>query len=172
MIMVGVGVDPGLARTGYGVIRANGSSVEFRDCGCIETPGSSNVGARLRELYTRFTQLLQAYRPDYLAIEKLFFCKNVSSAIEVAQARGVVLLAAAIEGVPVIELGPRQAKQIVTGYGSADKKQVQKMVAMVLGLNQVPQPDDSADALALALAGAVLRQNQATFPLQDGSDPD
>lgn len=168
--MVGVGIDPGLARTGYGVIRAQGGSVEFLDCGCIQTLGSSGAGVRLRQLYERLRELVGRYRPDFIALERLFFCKNVTSAIEVAQARGVVLLVAAMEGVPVIELGPRQAKQIVTGYGSADKKQVQKMVAMMLGLSQVPQPDDSADALALALAGAVLQHSQTNLQLHNGSD--
>ncbi len=122
--------------------------------GVIETPSSMTMSARLVILFDAVSELMARYQPTTVAVEQLFFARNVTTAIVVGQARGVVLLAAGRMGVPVAEYTPTEVKQAVTGYGNADKRQMQEMVRVVLGLADIPQPDDAADALAVALCHA------------------
>ncbi|MEW5941673.1 MAG: crossover junction endodeoxyribonuclease RuvC [Chloroflexota bacterium] len=147
-----LGIDPGLATTGYGLVRLEPDgelvSVSF---GVILTPKVDSVPARLDSLYRDLRSLLRKHKPDTAAVEKLFFQRNISTAIAVGQARGVTLLALAQAGLDVSEYTPNEVKQAVAGYGSADKKQVQDMVRVLLQLKEIPKPDDAADALAIAI---------------------
>jgi len=148
-----LGIDPGTARMGYGIVEDAGSGRERAvDYGCLETPPDMLPELRLQRLYRGVVDLLLEYKPDCLAVEELFFGRNVTTAIHVGQARGIVLLAAADNGVPVREFTPMQVKMAVAGYGRADKAQVQRMVRALLALPEVPKPDDVADALAVAIA--------------------
>lgn len=149
--MLALGIDPGTATTGFGVVREEDGAYHLVDCGVILTPAQEPMPQRLLLLHNRLLALLATHRPDAVAVEELFFNKNVRTAIAVGQARGVVLLAAAQAGVPVYEYTPLQVKQAVVGYGRAEKHQVQEMVRILLGLDGVPQPDDAADAVAVAL---------------------
>ncbi|MCR4420158.1 MAG: crossover junction endodeoxyribonuclease RuvC [Clostridia bacterium] len=149
--MLVMGVDPGLARTGYGLIRRVGRDLVPVAWGCIETPAGEPLPGRLLMLHRQLGELFGRHHPDCLALEQIFFNRNARTAIEVGQARGVVLLAAAEAAVPVEEYNPLTVKQAVTGYGGAEKQQVQKMVHMLLELPVRPEPDDVADALAVAI---------------------
>ncbi len=153
--MVVIGIDPGTAITGYGLVRelADGS-LELVSYGVIETPADLPLAERLRLLHQRLSELLVLHQPDSGAVEKLFFQRNVRTAMSVGQARGVALLALAQTGLSVAEYTPLEVKQAVVGYGGADKNQVQQMVRALLGLAEVPQPDDAADALAVAICHA------------------
>lgn len=138
---------------GYGIVEdASGSRERAVVYGCLETPPDMLAEVRLQTLYRGVVDLILTYKPEALAVEELFFGRNVTTAIHVGQARGIVLLAAADNGVPVREFTPMQVKMSVTGYGRADKPQVQQMVRTLLGLKEVPKPDDVADALAVAIA--------------------
>ena len=145
------GVDPGLASTGWGVIRGNSRRIACLDYGVIRTASSDAVGQRLQKLYDELVAHLQRYAPDAVGIESLYFTKNVTSAIPVAQARGVVLLALSQLGIPAREFTPQVIKQAVVGTGQADKEQVIQMVRIVLGMTDAPRPDHAADALAAAV---------------------
>lgn len=147
---VTLGIDPGTARLGYGVI-AGGMQPQLIDAGLIETWPDEPMSARLVTLYEGVVELIEEFHPDALAIEQLFFARNVTTAITVGQARGVVLLAAAQANVPIAEYTPSEIKHAIAGYGKADKPQMQEMVRMILNLQSVPQPDDVADALAIAI---------------------
>ncbi|TVR66048.1 MAG: crossover junction endodeoxyribonuclease RuvC [Spirochaetaceae bacterium] len=146
-----IGIDPGLAATGYGIIRESGGRITCLDYGVIRTDSGSSTGERLAEVYAALEALIGKHRPEAAGIESLYFTKNVTSAIPVAQARGVVLLALARHGVPAREFTPQQIKQAVVGNGQADKEQVMQMVRVVLGMSSVPRPDHAADALAAAI---------------------
>ena len=146
-----IGIDPGLATTGYGVVRKDGEEFTGIDFGYIGTPPHLELYERLYIIFQELTALLEKYSPDALAAEELFFAKNTKTALQVAQARGVILITAAHKHIPVYEYTPLQVKQTVTGYGRADKKQIQQMVRMTLKLEETPQPDDAADALAIAI---------------------
>jgi crossover junction endodeoxyribonuclease RuvC len=150
--MIVIGIDPGIAITGYGVVReeSNGELIPI-EYGVITTLSSSNEVSRLLDLYDRLSNLLELHQPDSGAVEKLFFQKNAKSAMSVGQARGVVLLSLARRKIPVYEYAPVEVKQAVSGYGGADKKQMQLMVKMRLNLDSIPKPDDAADALAIAI---------------------
>jgi crossover junction endodeoxyribonuclease RuvC len=150
--MIVLGLDPGIALTGYGIVREeeNGEIVSL-DYGVISTPSYSNETDRLLTLHQRLSSIILLHRPDSSAVEKLFFQKNTRTAMTVGQARGVVLLTLAQQGVSVYEYAPVEIKQALTGYGLADKKQIQMMVKMRLGLEELPKPDDAADALAIAI---------------------
>ena len=150
MAMIALGIDPGTARMGYGVVVA-GSELRAVEYGVVETRPDRPMPERLVILFDRLGELLEAHRPDVVAVEQLFFARNVTTAIAVGQARGVVLLAAARAGVPVVEYAPTEVKQAVVGFGRADKEQMQEMVRILLGLEHPPDPDDAADALAVAL---------------------
>jgi len=149
-----LGLDPGLARMGYGAIRTEGNRFKALFYGTLETFPDEGDPERLARLYDGLRGLIRRQRPDSVAIEELFFSKNVKTAMGVAQARGVALLVCGQEGIPVFSLKPGQVKQAVTGYGSAEKGQVQRMVKLLLGLQETPKPDDTADALAVAIAHA------------------
>jgi len=156
--MIILGVDPGTAITGYGIIKVEGNKFYSLDHGCIYTESEENCEIRLKKIYERICALLDEYQPDQMAVEELFFNKNIKTALSVGQARGVLLLAGALRGVPICEYTPLQVKQSVVGYGRADKKQVQHMVKNFLGLQEIPKPDDAADALAVAICHAHFKQ--------------
>ncbi|MCF6461343.1 crossover junction endodeoxyribonuclease RuvC [Clostridium sp. Cult3] len=149
--MVILGIDPGLAIVGYGVIELIGNRYKTIDYGCIRTDASILFPERLKIIYDELTFLIDKYNPEDLAMEELFFNKNVKTAIKVGQARGVEILAAVNKGIDVYEYTPLQIKQSVVGYGRAEKRQVQEMVKMLLNLKEIPKPDDAADALAVAI---------------------
>lgn len=148
-----LGIDPGTARLGYGLIRG-GLQPALIDAGVIETWPDEPMPQRLVTLYESTRELITEFQPDVLAIEQLFFARNVTTAIAVGQARGVVLLAAAQSNIEVFEYTPSEIKHAIAGYGKADKPQMQEMVRMILQLTTVPQPDDAADALAVAICHA------------------
>jgi crossover junction endodeoxyribonuclease RuvC len=149
--MLVLGIDPGTATTGYGFVREAESGPALVTCGVILTPAGMPMPQRLLQLHHELKQLILLHRPDSGAVEKLFFQRNVSTAMTVGQARGVALLALAEAGVSVGEYTPKDVKQAVAGYGGADKPQVQQMVRAILNLAQTPKPDDAADALAVAI---------------------
>lgn len=149
-----LGIDPGVAIVGYGVIEYKSNQFKVIDYGKITTPAHTPLPKRLKLVYDGMTQLVETFKPDVVAMEELFFNTNVTTAIAVGHARGVLVLGAENAGVPVSEYTPLQIKQAVTGYGRADKNQVQQMVKMFLNLTEVPKPDDTADALAVAICHA------------------
>jgi crossover junction endodeoxyribonuclease RuvC len=150
--MLVIGIDPGTATTGYGLVRENqDDSLQAVDHGVILTPADMPMAQRLALLYGKLNEILVLHGPDSSAVEKLFFQRNVKTAITVGQGRGVVLLALAQAGVPVAEYTPLEVKLAVAGYGGADKRQVQEMVRVLLDLDEIPKPDDAADALAVAI---------------------
>lgn len=149
--MIVLGVDPGTAMTGYGVVALEGNRLRAVDYGCFETVPDRPLPERLLLIHEAIEDLLQTHKPGWVGVERLYFGRNVLTAFAVGQARGVVLLAAAQSGVPVLEYGPHEVKIAVTGYGRAPKDQVQRMVQVVLGLDRLPRPDDAADALAVAI---------------------
>ncbi len=147
-----LGLDPGLATVGFAVLDVDGRNKRLLDVGVIRTSPQQNMSERLAEIYHDCTAILLDYKPDHCAIEQLFFSKNVTTGIQVAQARGVLLLALQEAGVPIREYGPSEMKLALTGDGRADKKAIQKMVLLELNLKSPPKPDDAADALSLALS--------------------
>ncbi|MBE6083338.1 MULTISPECIES: crossover junction endodeoxyribonuclease RuvC [Tissierellales] len=149
--MIIIGIDPGIAIVGYGVVKLTGNKFEVLDYGAITTESKMAFPNRLKIIYNKMTEIIDKYSPTDLAMEELFFNKNVKTAIKVGQARGVEILAAVNKGVEIYEYTPLQIKQAVVGYGRADKNQVQEMVKMLLNLKEIPKPDDVADALAVAL---------------------
>lgn len=153
--MLVIGIDPGTATTGYGLVKENeDGSLTAVDYGVITTPADLPMPARLVELYNQLKRILFLHHPHSGAVEKLFFQRNVKTAISVGQGRGVALLALAEAGLEVGEYTPLEIKQAVAGYGGADKRQIQQMVQMLLGLKSKPSPDDAADALAVAVCHA------------------
>ena len=152
-----LGIDPGLGRTGWGVIKAKGIDLMALGFGCISTPANTAVGPRLVELENDLKTLIDKYHPDVLAFEQLLFTNNITTGIAVGAARGVVLLVAERSSIPVVEFTPTQVKLGVTGYGQADKAQVNGMVCRILKLEKPPTPDDAADALAIAICGSGAR---------------
>lgn len=154
-----LGIDPGTATTGYGLVSlAPDGSLQAVTFGVIVTPPHTPPPQRLKMLYEDMQELLAAHHPDSCAVERLFFQRNVSTAMGVGQARGVVLLALAQAGIEVAEYTPNEVKQAVAGYGSADKRQVQEMVRTLLLLPEIPKPDDAADALAIAITHLHTRK--------------
>lgn len=149
--MIVIGIDPGLALMGFGVVESNGYRFKMIDYGVVETPAHTPEPDRLLMLWQGLNELLDKYKPDAVGIEELFFNKNVKTAISVGQARGVALLAVKNNGIPLFEYTPLQVKQAVVGYGRAEKKQIQMMVKTILNLKDIPKPDDAADALAVAI---------------------
>ena len=150
--MLAIGIDPGTAITGYGLVREQADgSLEVVDYGVIQTSPGHAMPDRLVQLYQQLKQIINLHSPQSGAVEKLFFARNVRTALSVGQARGIALLALAESGVVVAEYSPNEIKQAVAGYGGAEKRQVQMMVQALLNLQEVPQPDDAADALAVAI---------------------
>ena len=146
-----LGIDPGIATVGFGVIDSERGKHGFVRCGVITTPAGTPLTSRLDRIYSDLTELIGFFRPDAAAVEQLFFNTNITTGISVAEGRGVILLACYRAGVPVYEYTPLQVKNSVVGYGRAEKKQVQEMTRSILRLKEVPRPDDTADALALAI---------------------
>ncbi len=163
--MIVLGIDPGTARMGYGVIDTAGGIPSLIDFGIAETHPTESMPDRLLQLYGNIRLLLEEHDPDVMAVEKLFFARNVTTALAVGQARGVVLLAAAEKGIPVREYSPSEVKHAIVGYGKADKAQIQEMVRIILGLDQIPRPDDAADALAVAVCDAHMTSGYGAYAL-------
>ena len=149
-----IGIDPGYAIVGFGIIEYNRASFSTVQYGAITTPADMDFNSRLKVIYDDLCSVLDSFKPDFLAIEKLYFTSNQKTAIAVAEARGVTLLAARQRDIPIYEYTPLQVKQSVTGYGKAIKKQVQEMTKRILSLPEIPKPDDTADALAIAVCHA------------------
>jgi len=149
--MIIIGIDPGLARMGYGVIAVNNRRPEAVCYGCIESGKDQSTPERLLHIYTEITAIIEKFPPDHIAVEKLFFSKNITSAMSVSEARGVILLLAEQHQIPVTEYTPNQIKQAITDSGRADKRQMQEMIMRLLQLSEFPKPDDAADALSIAL---------------------
>jgi crossover junction endodeoxyribonuclease RuvC len=150
-----LGIDPGTGIVGFGVIDTDGYRHQMIDAGVIRTPAHQALELRLKTIYDSLTEIIKINNPDVVVVERLFFARNVTTAISVSHARGVMLLAATNLGVPVAEYTPLQIKQAITGYGQADKSQIQEMVKIMLGLSERPKPDDCADALAAALTHSM-----------------
>jgi len=147
-----IGVDPGLASTGWGVVEFSENRLLYVAHGCIETKAEDPRGKRLHIIHSSFLKVLKTYKPSSAAIENLYFGKNISSAMSVAEARGVLLLALTSQGLPIRELTPNAIKKAVVGVTKADKSQVQEMVRVILGLKEIPKPDHAADALGAAIS--------------------
>jgi len=152
--MIILGIDPGYAIVGYGVLEYTGIKFKVLEYGTIETKAGTDFNLRLLKIHRGMEELIKKYSPDAVAVEKIFFNTNTKTAIKVAEARGVVLLSGALSSAEVFEYTPLQVKQAVCGYGRADKNQVQQMVKLLLNLEKVPKPDDTADALAVAICHA------------------
>ena len=146
-----IGIDPGTGILGFGVIELKDRRAVLIDAGVIRTPVHEDDAVRLQTIYDELTDIIATNKPDVMSVEKLFFARNVTTAMTVAQARGVVLLCGKQAGLEIFEYTPMQIKQAITGYGKADKKQMQEMVKAILGLKLIPKPDDAADAIAAAL---------------------
>ena len=161
-----LGIDPGIARMGYGVVKVSGNRLSPVAFGCIETKAHTPVGERLQIVYDELTDIIATHRPQVMAVEELFFNRNTTTAFSVGQARGVALLAGVQAGLTTAEYTPMQIKLAVVGYGKAQKAQVQEMVRVLLNLSERPRPDDTADALAVAITHAhtapTLRAVQQT----------
>jgi len=157
-----MGIDPGTASTGVGVLEQTGNHLHLLQYGVVRTQPGVPAARRLLQIYREIGALIEKYRPEVMAVEELFFNKNSRTVLAVGQARGVVMLAAARENLPVAEYTPLQVKMAVVGYGRAQKKQVQEMVRVLLGLNRHPKPDDAADALAVAICHAHSRRKTDT----------
>ena len=149
--MIILGIDPGTAALGYGLIQSNKDNLKLIKYGCITTESKQAMPLRLHLIYEEVKKLIQKYKPDQLAVEEIFFAKNSKTALKVGQARGVILLLGAEHRIPVFDYAPLQVKQSIAAYGRADKEQVQKMVQVILKLEKLPEPDDAADALAIAI---------------------
>jgi crossover junction endodeoxyribonuclease RuvC len=149
-----LGIDPGTGILGFGIIEAHKGKFQLVDGGVIRTPVKEDDAVRLLTIYEELTDIIAQNKPDVMSVEKLFFARNVTTAMTVSQARGVVLLCGKQADMEIYEYTPMQIKQAVTGYGKADKKQMQEMVRVILGLDEIPKPDDAADAIAAALTHA------------------
>ena len=164
--MIILGIDPGTAIMGYGLIEQKGNHLSALDYACWRTPAHTPLAERLLMLHEQIAPYLSGHTPDHIAVEELFFNRNTTTALTVGHARGVILLAGAQQGIPIFEYTPLQVKQAVVGYGRADKKQVQLMVKGLLRLDEIPKPDDTADALAIAICHAhsyVLNRRMEEF---------
>jgi crossover junction endodeoxyribonuclease RuvC len=180
--LIVLGIDPGTAALGWGIIERTGARLRMIDAGCLSTSASQPMPQRLLAVHALLDELIALHRPDVVAVERVFFSKNAQTAFAVGQARGVVLLAAAQAEVPVVEATPSEVKSAVTGHGRAEKDQVARMVAVCLALDAPPTPDDTSDALAVAIwaanserdlvddRGAVL-DRAAVKPLANGETP-
>ena len=164
--MIILGIDPGLATLGYGVIEADNNKRRLIQFGTLTTPAGQPMPQRLRAIYQGMNQLMDIYKPDDVAFEELFFSKNITTGIAVSHARGVALLAVVQRTDDLYEYTPMQIKQAVTGWGGADKHQVQQMVKMLLNMKEIARPDDAADALAVALTHANSMNMKKMFKIQ------
>ncbi|TSC72340.1 MAG: crossover junction endodeoxyribonuclease RuvC [Parcubacteria group bacterium Gr01-1014_70] len=156
--MIILGIDPGYGRVGYGLIQKENAALSYLTAGCIETEKTESASQRLHSIYQRLTALMSAEPPHLVALEQLFFAKNTKTALRVAETRGVLLLLAQEHNLPFREFTPLQVKMATCGYGRADKTQMQHMVMRILKLPAIPEPDDAADALAIALTAAYTQE--------------
>jgi len=157
--MIILGIDPGIATTGYGIVsKKHKNDLFFVDYGVITTSPKKTAGERLEQIYSEVAAIIKKHKPDILAIENVYFFKNLKTIIPVSQAKGVVILAAAKKNLPICEFTPPQVKTTITGYGKAEKKQMQHMIRHILKLREIPKPDDAADALGVAICGALSKQ--------------
>lgn len=159
-----LGIDPGTGILGFGVVEVTdvaAKTFKLIDAGVVRTPAHTPHDERLEDIYDSLTEIVKATKPEICSIEKLFFSRNITTAMTVAEARGVALLVARQHKLPIFEYTPPQIKQTLTGYGKADKKQVQEMVRLQLGLKDIPKPDDCADALAAAITHAIMARTAA-----------
>jgi len=163
-----LGIDPGIATIGFGVINSNKNSQELISYGAIRTQPGQGLSVRLSQIYSDALELIEKFRPDAISIEELFFNTNIKTGISVSHGRGVLLLAGQNSNIPLYEYTPLQVKQAVTGYGRADKKQVMEMVKRLLKMNHIPKPDDAADALAVAICYA--RSNTSLLSVTKGDE--
>ncbi|MBU3964204.1 crossover junction endodeoxyribonuclease RuvC [Patescibacteria group bacterium] len=161
--MIILGIDPGTARTGYGVVRKSQRGIDFVACGCIKTSPDDSPENRLNQIFNQVNGLIKDFSPDALSVERLFFFKNAKTAIPVSQARGVILLAGERKKIPIYEFTPLEVKMNIVGYGRAQKMQMQKMIKKLLDLDEVPKSDDAADALGLAICCVYLLESKR-FP--------
>lgn len=152
-----LGIDPGFGILGYGILRVRGNFFEHVRHGTIKTEKQQSIGVRLKFLYDNLCNLINEFKPDEVAMEKLFFSRNVTTAISVGEARGIVLLAAAQNNIEIYEYAPHEVKKAVAGNGKATKRDVQKWIRVLLSLSEIPKPDDAADALAIAYCHGVIR---------------
>jgi len=149
--MIILGIDPGTARTGYGVIRKIGNKYECLDYGVVKTSSKESLSYRLKEIHIGISAQIKYYKPSVIAIESIFLSKNVKSALTIGHTRGALLLTAELNDIPIYEYSPREVKQAATGYGNASKEQIQYMIQRIFNLKEIPKPNDAADALAIAL---------------------
>lgn len=156
-----LGIDPGTERTGWGVVEAKGHDFLVVDFGCVMTKKEEGLPARLLSIWENLNSIISKHSPEVVAVEEVFFAKNAKSAIEVGHGRGICLLSAAYHGLPVEEVTPLQVKSSVVGYGNATKEQVGAMVQRILGLQKLPRPDDTCDALAIAITACTMRSFKA-----------
>jgi crossover junction endodeoxyribonuclease RuvC len=164
-----LGIDPGTAITGYGVVDEGKQGLALVDCGVITTPAGQSLPARLQEIHRSLVRVIERHEPEAAAVEELFFSRNVRTALSVGHARGVTLLALAQAGLPIFEYKPLEVKQAIAGYGGADKQQVQEMVRLLLSLDRAPQPDDAADAVAVAICHLHSRRMAGLIARASGS---
>lgn len=164
-----LGIDPGIATVGFGVVDSDRGRQKFVSCGVITTPPGIPLSARLDQIYRDLKELLSSFHPDAVAVEELFFNTNITTGISVAHGRGVILLAVYRAGIPIFEYTPLQVKQAVVGYGRAEKRQVIDMVKRILNMKNAPKPDDAADAVAIALCHA--RSSTSLMNMNGGFDP-
>src|SRR3989344_2656968 len=153
-----LGIDPGIARTGWGVVEVKSSKLKVKSYGCIETSSRDDVQDRLKKIHSEVLKLIKKYSPEEMAIEELFFNTNAKTAFIVGQARGVIVLSAAQKNIPIMTYTPLQVKMAITGYGRAEKSQIGQMVKVLLKLKEIPKPDDVTDALAVALTHAFTNK--------------
>lgn len=164
--MIILGIDPGLATMGFGIIETDGTKHRLIQYGTLGTPAGEAMPIRLRSIFTGVTQLIETFLPDHIAFEELFFARNVTTALSVGAARGAALVAAAQHTEHLYEYTPMQIKQAVVGYGKAEKRQVQLMVKMLLCLSEIPRPDDAADGLAVAITHAHSARQRSLFKIK------
>ncbi|MBM3204815.1 crossover junction endodeoxyribonuclease RuvC [Candidatus Uhrbacteria bacterium] len=155
-----LGIDPGFDRTGFGVIDQKGSDAIWIHHSCLQTDRADDFSRRLLEIRDELSSIIKKYKPDCVVVEQLFFSNNAKTAMKVGMARGVIFLAIADAGLPIVEVTPNQIKQGITGWGAAGKKGVQEMVKRFLKLKEIPKPDDAADALAIAIVGGLMYRSQ------------
>lgn len=157
MNMIILGIDPGVATTGFALLEQKNQRLRVLDYGCIITKKNTSFPLRLKQIYQELSRIIKKYRPSIVAVEEVFFYKNTKTALAVGHAKGVIILAAALANAEVKVFTPLQVKQMAVGYGRADKKQVQKIIQQHLGLKELPRPDDAADALAIAYCCSAMK---------------
>ncbi len=153
--MIAIGIDPGTAITGCGVVKKENNNFICLYYGIIETNKENNASFRLNVIRKKISSIIKEYSPDIVAIEKVYFCKNIKTAISVSEAKGVIMVTAEEAKIPIFEFTPLEMKISITGYGRANKKQVQEMIKLSLNLQELPRPDDAADALGIAMSGII-----------------